>query len=189
MLPHPDFESVLLTREQIARRVAELGRQISDDYRGSNLVLVGVLKGSVVFLADLMRAITLPHRFELIRAASYGSATCSSGNVALSGRIGMPLDGCEVLIVEDILDSGQTLDVLRRELEELGARSVEVCVLLEKQRGKVADVRPRYVGFEIPDRFVVGYGLDYDERYRHHDCVAILKRSVYQRRMNEKSEG
>ena len=182
---HPDLETVLLTREQIAARVAELGRQISDDYRGGNLILVGVLKGSVVFLADLMRAITIPHRFDLVRASSYGSEATSSGQVAIANHLALPLADCDVLIVEDILDTGQTLGVLQQQLESLGARRVDVCVFLDKQRDKLAHVSPRYVGFAVPDRFVVGYGLDYDERYRHLDCVAVLKPSVYEPTMTD----
>jgi len=175
---HPDLEKVLFTREQIARRVAELGHEISRDYDGRDLVLLGVLKGSVVFLADLMRAITVPHRFDLIRASSYGSATVSSGCVAISRRCELPLAGCDVLIVEDILDSGRTIAALCREMEQSGACSVALCVLLSKQRERDVIVEPRYVGFEIPDRFVVGYGLDYGERYRYLDCVGILKPSI-----------
>jgi hypoxanthine phosphoribosyltransferase len=181
MLPDADLESVLLTREQIARRVAELGERISEEYKhGRDLVLIGVLKGSVIFLADLMRAITIPHRFDLVQASSYGGTTVSSGQVTISRRGELPLAGCDVVIVEDILDTGQTVAALARELESGGARSVALCVLLSKQRERAANITPRYVGFEIPDRFVVGYGLDYDEHYRHLDCVAILKRSVYE---------
>jgi len=177
---HPDLESVLLTREQIARRVAELGEQISRDYQGRDLVLLGVLKGCVVFLADLMRAIAIPHRFDLIRASSYGSATVSSGRVTISRRGELPLAGCDVLIVEDILDTGQTLAALIREMESWGARTVALCVFLSKRRERIASIEPRYVGFEIPDRFVVGYGLDYHDRYRHLDCVGILKPSIHE---------
>ena len=176
---HDDLESVLLTREQIAGRVAELGQEISRDYKGYDLVLAGVLKGSVIFLADLMRAITIPHRYDLVRASSYGNSTVSSGHVKIWRNGHMSLDGCDVLIVEDILDTGQTIAAIGRELQRCGAQSVAVCVLLAKRRERLAAVEPRYVGFEIPDRFVVGYGLDYDERYRHLDCVAILKPSVY----------
>jgi hypoxanthine phosphoribosyltransferase len=177
---HLDLESVLLTREQIAWRVAELGDQISRDYRGRDLVLVGVLKGSVVFLADLMRAITIPHRFELVRASSYGSGTTSSGRVAVSRRSDLPLEGRDVLIVEDVIDTGQTLAALGREFDGLGARSVALCVFLSKRRERAVEIRPQYVGFEIPDHYVVGYGLDYDDRYRHLDCVGVLKQAVYE---------
>jgi len=180
MAVHPDIESVLLTREQIAKRVAELGRKISEDYAGSDLVLVGVLKGSIVFLSDLMRTITIPHRFELIDASSYGGATTSSGRVKIARRSGLNVVGAEVLIVEDILDTGLTIGTLRHEMKTLGARSVAECVLLTKKKERVVEIEPRYVGFEIPDRFVVGYGLDYDERYRHLDHIGILKRSVYE---------
>ncbi|MBM3333942.1 hypoxanthine phosphoribosyltransferase [Candidatus Sumerlaeota bacterium] len=174
-----DLESIVLPREQIAYRVSQLGRQISEDYRGCDLVLVAVLKGSIVFLSDLMRVISIPHRFDLVRAASYGSSTTSSGHVAVTYRPELPLAGRDVLIVEDVLDTGRTVEAISREIEERGPRSLALCVLLSKRRERVADVKPRYVGFEIPDRFVVGYGLDYDERYRHLDCVAILKPSVW----------
>jgi len=173
-----DLETVILTREQIARRVAELGRQISRDYQGRDLVLLGVLKGSIVFLADLTRAISIPHRFDLIQASSYGNSTVSSGRVAISNRCQLSLKGCDVLVVEDILDTGRTIETLCCEIENCGARTVALCVFLSKQRQRVSNVEPRYVGFEIPDRFVVGYGLDYAERYRHLDCVAILKPSA-----------
>lgn len=182
MTAHPDLESIVLTREQIARRVAELGREISRDYEGRDLVLVGVLKGAVVFLADLARAISIPHRFELMDASSYGDAAVSSGKVVVFHRMRLPLEGCDVLIVEDILDSGRTAEALQRELEKLGARSVAMCAFLSKKRERAAPTTPRYVGFEVPDRFVVGYGLDYAERFRHLDCVAILKRSVYEKK-------
>ena len=157
---HPDMESLLLTREQIARRVAELGRQISEDYRGRDLVLVGALKGAIVFLSDLIRAISIPHRFDLIGASSYGSGTTSSGHVTISHRIKLPVAGCDILVVEDILDTGRTTAALFRELEGCGARDMALCVLLAKCKTRVVDIQPRYVGFEIPDRFVVGYGLD-----------------------------
>jgi hypoxanthine phosphoribosyltransferase len=188
MISHPDLDSILLPREQIARRVAELGRRISEDYKGRDLVLVGVLKGSVIFLADLMRAISIPHRFDLIRAASYGDEATSSGHVAISRHLELPLVGCDVLLVEDILDTGLTLETLRQEFKGFGAHSIEVCVFLSKQRERVAAIQPRYVGFEIPDVFVVGYGLDYDERFRHFDCVAVLKPEAYRGAQNELSQ-
>jgi len=173
-----DLESVVLTREQIACRISQLGRQISEDYQGCDLVLVSALKGSIVFLADLTRAVSIPHRFDLVRASSYGSSTTSSGCVAVTYGPELALNGRDVLIVEDILDTGRTIEAIMREVEARQPRSVAVCVLLSKRRERFADVKPRYVGFEIPNRFVVGYGLDYDERYRHLDCVAILKQSV-----------
>ena len=180
MPPHPDIESVLLTGAQIAQRVRALGAQIERDYAGRDLVLVGVLKGGLLFLADLMRAVSLPHRFELVEAASYGSATTSSGVVSVWRRPRFPLAGCDVLLVEDILDTGLTTQALLREFHDAGAVRVDLCVLLEKRRPRLAEIRPRYVGFEIDDRFVVGYGLDFNERYRHLDCIGILKPSVYQ---------
>lgn len=180
MTHHPDMESVLLTREQIARRTAELGRQISDDYCGRDLVLVGVLKSSIVFLSDLMRTISIPHRFDLIQASSYSSGVTSSGEVMISHRVQLPLAACDVLVVEDILDTGRTTATILEELEACGAQSVALCVLLAKRKKRAFDIQPRYVGFEIPDRFVVGYGLDYNEHYRHLDDVAILKPSVYE---------
>lgn len=174
-----DIEKVLLTRGQIAQRVAQLGDQISRDYRGKDLVLVGVLKGGIVFLADLMRAITVPHRFDLVEASSYGASTTSSGHVEISRSVRLPLHGRDVLVVEDILDTGLTCQAIVREMERCGAQTVALCVFLSKRKERSVAVKPRYVGFEIPDRFVVGYGLDYDDRYRHIDCVAILKPSVY----------
>jgi hypoxanthine phosphoribosyltransferase len=175
-----EVESILLTREAIARRVAELGEAISRDYTGADLVLIGVLRGAIVFLADLIRAIGIPHRYDLIGASSYGESASSSGRVTITEPVRGSLEGCDVLIVEDILDTGLTTSVIMKEIESLAPRSVDLCVLLSKQRERRVPIEPRYVGFEIPDEFVVGYGLDYAERFRHLDCIGILSPNVYQ---------
>jgi hypoxanthine phosphoribosyltransferase len=161
--------------------VAELGARITADYQGKNLILVGVLKGSVVFMADLMRAIDLPLSIDFMVVSSYGGGTKTSGVVRIIKDIERPLDDLDVLIVEDILDSGMTLSYLREIIAQKGAKSVRIATLLDKpERRVVKEIVPDYVGFTIPDAFVVGYGLDYDERYRNLPYVGILSPTVYE---------
>ncbi len=176
-----DLERVLFTREEIARRVAELGRQISEDYRGKPLVLISILKGGIIFLSDLMRSITIPHAFDLVGASSYRGGASSSGKVIITKDAELDLRGKHVLIVEDILDTGHTLNVVCELLRIQGPASLEICCLLNKKRVRERELRQplRYVGFEIPDEFVVGYGLDYGERYRNLSCIGVLKPEVY----------
>ena len=166
---------VLLSEDAIRRRVAELGARITEDYRGRDLVLVCLLKGAVVFHADLCRAVGLPLRVEFLRAASYGSGTASSGTVRIEEVNGIELAGSDVVVVEDIVDSGRTLAGILDWLRDRGARSVEVCALLWKERGVDHPFRVRYIGFRIEDRFVVGYGLDHAELYRNLPYVAVLE--------------
>jgi hypoxanthine phosphoribosyltransferase len=175
-----DLERVLFTREQIAERVLELGRQISEDYRGKNLVLISILKGGIVFLGDLMRAITIPHSFDLIGASSY-RGTVSRGKVIITKDVELDLRGKDILVVEDILDTGHTLSVVCELLRIQNPQSLEICCLLNKQRVRDRELRQplKYVGFEIPDEFVVGYGLDYNERYRNLSCIGVLKPEIY----------
>jgi hypoxanthine phosphoribosyltransferase len=166
---------ILVQPDELSRRVRELGRQISADYVGRDLLLVGVLKGAVFFLSDLMRHIDVPCEVDFMAVASYGSATDSSGVVRILKDLDVALEGRHVLIVEDIIDSGLTLQYLLRSLGARNPASIEVCALLTKPERRKVELEPRYVGFEIPNRFVVGYGLDHAERYRNLPYVAVLE--------------
>ena len=167
---------VLVAAEDLSRRVRELGEAISRDYAGRPLLLVGVLKGAVFFLSDLMRHIDIPVEVDFMAVASYGSATDSSGVVRILKDLDIAIEGRDVLIVEDIVDSGLTLQYLLRNLGSRNPASLEVCALLTKPDRRKVDLPTRYVGFEIPDRFVIGYGLDYAERHRNLPFVAVLER-------------
>jgi hypoxanthine phosphoribosyltransferase len=170
----PSVGEVLVSAEALQQRVAELGAEISRDYAGRRLLLVGVLKGAVFFLSDLMRFIDIPVELDFMAVASYGSATDSSGVVRILKDLDAAIEGRDVLIVEDIVDSGLTLQYLLRNLGSRDPRTLEVCALLTKPERRKVDLPTRYVGFEIADRFVVGYGLDYAERYRNLPFVAAL---------------
>lgn len=165
---------ILVQPDDLSRRVRELGGQITADYEGRDLLLVGVLKGAVFFLSDLMRHIDVPCEVDFMAVASYGSSTDSSGVVRILKDLDVPIEGRHVLIVEDIVDSGLTLQYLLRNLGARDPRTIEVCALLTKPERRKVSVEPRYVGFEIPDRFVIGYGLDHGERYRNLPYVAAL---------------
>jgi hypoxanthine phosphoribosyltransferase len=167
---------VLVGAEALQRRVRELADTISRDYAGRPLLLVGVLKGAVFFLSDLMRHIDIPVEVDFMAVASYGSATDSSGVVRILKDLDVAIEGRDVLIVEDIVDSGLTLQYLLRNLGSRNPASLEVCALLTKPDRRKVDLPARYVGFEIPDRFVIGYGLDYAERHRNLPFVAVLER-------------
>jgi hypoxanthine phosphoribosyltransferase len=167
---------VLVSADDLQRRVAELGEEISRDYAGRSLLLIGVLKGAVFFLSDLMRFIEVPVEVDFMAVASYGSATDSSGVVRILKDLDEAIEGRDVLIVEDIVDSGLTLQYLMRNLGSRNPRSLEVCALLTKPQRRKVDLPTRYVGFEIPNRFVVGYGLDHEERHRNLPFVAALNR-------------
>jgi hypoxanthine phosphoribosyltransferase len=170
----PELGEVLVSAEDLQRRVRELGEEISRDYAGRRLLLVGVLKGAVFFLSDLMRYIDVPVEVDFMAVASYGSATDSSGVVRILKDLDAAIEGRDVLIVEDIVDSGLTLQYLMRNLGSRNPRSLEVCALLTKPDRRKVRLPTRYVGFEIADRFVVGYGLDYAERHRNLPFVAAL---------------
>jgi hypoxanthine phosphoribosyltransferase len=170
----PAIGEVLVQKDELDNRVKQLGREISADYEGSDLVLVGVLKGAVFFLSDLMRHIEIPCEVDFMAVASYGSATDSSGVVRILKDLDAAIEGRDVLIVEDIVDSGLTLQYLLRSLGARDPRSLEVCALLTKPERLRVDLPTRYVGFEIPNKFAIGYGLDHAERYRNLPYVAAL---------------
>lgn len=174
-----DIERVLLDEEQIQHIVSDLGRRISADYAGKNLLMVSVLKGSVVFMADLMRAIDIPCRIDFMAVSSYGSGVRTSGVVKIIKDLDINLAGYDLLIVEDILDSGVTLRYLKKMLMDRNPASVKICTFLDKPERRRADIVPDYVGASVPDEFVVGYGLDYDEKYRNLPYLGVLKESVY----------
>jgi hypoxanthine phosphoribosyltransferase len=180
-----DIESVLLTEEQIQARIAELGAQIADDYRdlsaaSGDLLLITVLKGAVLFVTDLARAIPLPTQFEFMAVSSYGSSTSSSGVVRILKDLDRDITDRNVLIVEDVVDSGLTLSWLSRNITTRHPRSLRVCTLLRKPDAERANVGINYVGFDIPNDFVVGYGLDYDERYRDLPYIGTLDPRIYE---------
>jgi hypoxanthine phosphoribosyltransferase len=165
---------ILIDEDALSARVAELGAEVSIDYQGRDLLLIGVLKGAVFFMADLMRHITVPCEVDFMAISSYGDSTDSSGIVRILKDLDINIEGRDVLVVEDIIDSGLTLSYLMRNLESREPASLEVCALMTKPARREIDVPVRYVGFEIPNRFVVGYGLDFGERYRNLPYVAVL---------------
>jgi hypoxanthine phosphoribosyltransferase len=166
---------ILIDEETLNGRVADLGASISEDYRGEDLLLIGVLKGAIFFMADLMRAIEVPCEVDFMAISSYGAGVDSSGVVRILKDLDVSVEGRNVLVVEDIVDSGLTLSYLLRNLEARDPASLEVCALLTKPERRENDVECRYVGFEIPNRFVIGYGLDFAERYRNLPYVGVLR--------------
>lgn len=179
MSMHDDVKTVLVSEEQLKAKVAELGAQISRDYAGKNLVLVSILKGSVVFMADLMRAVSIPCNIDFMVVSSYGGSNTTSGLVKIIKDLDGNLSGKDVLIVEDILDTGVTLSNLVPMLKMRNPNSVKICTILDKPSRRKADIQPDYEGFQVPDEFVVGYGLDYDEKYRNLPYVGVLNPEVY----------
>ncbi len=175
-----DIERVLVSEEELKAKVQELGAQITRDYQGKNLLMVSVLKGSVIFMADLMRAVDLPCTIDFMCVSSYGSGTKTSGVVKIIKDLDIDLHGKDLLIVEDILDSGKTLHYITKMLSDRGTASIRIATLLDKPERRVAPLTPDYSGFVIPDKFVVGYGLDYDERYRNLPYIGVLKPEVYE---------
>ena len=169
-----DVLRVLLSEDEIREKVRELGGKITADYKNSNLMLVTVLKGAVVFLADLMRQIDVPAEIDFMVVSSYGSGVKSSGVVKIVKDLDVPLAGKDILIVEDILDSGLTLSYIKELLESRGPRSIRIATLLDKPSRRKVDLQADYIGFSVPDEFVVGYGLDYDEKYRDLPYIGIL---------------
>ncbi|MCL2884443.1 MAG: hypoxanthine phosphoribosyltransferase [Oscillospiraceae bacterium] len=174
-----DIERVLFSEQEIAAIVADLGARISADYTGKNLLMVSVLKGSMVFMADLMRAITVPCTIDFLSVASYGAGTTTSGEVRILKDLDCALQDKDLLVVEDILDSGVTLSFLLKTLSARKPHSIRLCAFLDKPQRRKVDVRPDYVGAAVPDEFIVGYGLDYAEKYRNLPYIGILKPELY----------
>jgi hypoxanthine phosphoribosyltransferase len=169
-----DVAEILIEEDRLRSRVQELGEEVSADYAGRDLLLIGVLKGAVFFMADLMRTLTIPCEIDFMAISSYGAQTDSSGVVRILKDLDINIEGRDVLVVEDIIDSGLTLSYLMRNLESREPASLEVCALLTKPERREIDVPVRYIGFEIPNRFVIGYGLDFAERYRNLPYVGVL---------------
>ncbi len=178
---YKDFEKVLISKQDIAKRISELAKQLDSDYEGKNPLFIGILKGSVIFTADLLRALSIPCQMEFMAVSSYGNNTKSSGEVKLIKDLNVPIENRHVVIVEDIVDSGNTLSYLKRLLMQRKPASVKIITLLDKPSRRKVELVPEYCGFSIPDEFVVGYGLDYNEDYRAFDEVYILKRDVYEK--------
>ncbi|MBO5554733.1 MAG: hypoxanthine phosphoribosyltransferase [Solobacterium sp.] len=173
-----EIDEVLFTRDDIAKRVAELGAEITRDYEGKDLIVVGILKGAGVFMSDLIREINSPIRIDFMSVSSYGNSTVSSGIVRITNDLHQDIQGCSVLIVEDIIDTGNTLHYLREYLKNRGAEDVKICALLDKPSRRQVEVPVEYVGFEVEDRFIIGYGIDYAEKYRNLPFIGTLKQSA-----------
>ena len=176
---HDDVEEILLDADQLAARVTELGAEVTAAYAGEAPVLISVLKGSIVFLADLVRQVDLPLSIDIMEVSSYGAATESSGQVRILKDLSQSIEGRHVLVVEDIIDTGLTLNYLLRYLREKNPASLRICCLLDKPARRLTEIDIDFRGFSIPDRFVIGYGLDFDERYRNLPYVGVLRPSVY----------
>ena len=174
-----DIQEILFTEEQLKKRVEEIARQIEADYAGKEIMLISVLRGSFIFMADLCRAIDLPCTLDFMSVSSYGTGTTSSGQVQITKDLTEDITGRHVIVVEDILDSGKTLHYLMELLQGRGPKSIRVCTLFDKPERRETDVQASYVGSQIPDAFIVGYGLDYAEKYRNLPFVGILKPEVY----------
>lgn len=175
-----DMEQILFTQEQVAGRIRELAQQISRDYAGKAPLVVGILRGSFIFMADLVRQLALPVKLDFMSVSSYGAGTVSSGQVNIHLDLQEDIAGRDVLLVEDILDTGNTLSKLVAELRQRKPASLKLCVMLDKPDRRTRPIQADYVGFTIPDAFVVGCGLDYDQRYRQLPYIGILKPSVYE---------
>lgn len=177
---HPDVERILVSKEELDGINERLGAQISRDFQGKNLLVVGILKGSIYFMTDLTRYITVPCKIDFLQVSSYGSGTTSSGAVKIVKDIDINLEGYDILIVEDILDSGRTLNYVCNLLKSRNPNSIKIATLLDKPERRVVDLKPDYVGCDVPDEFVVGYGLDYDQMYRNLPYIGQLKREIYE---------
>lgn len=176
---HQDVKKILITQEEIENKCKELGAQISLDYKDKNLVVIGLLKGCNPFISDLVRHITIPLRMDYMSVSSYHGGTESTGNVRVNKDLDSSIINCDILIAEDIVDTGKTLKKVMEMLSVKGAKSIKVVTLLDKPEGRVVDLIPDYVGFVIPKEFVIGYGLDYNEYYRNLPYVGVLKEEVY----------
>ncbi|WP_196592691.1 hypoxanthine phosphoribosyltransferase [Pectinatus sottacetonis] len=176
---HSDLEKILFTEKQISIRVKELGKQITKDYAGKEIVTVGILKGAIVFFSDLIREIKIPVKFDFMAASSYGASTKTSGTVRILKDIDTDIENKHVIIVEDIIDSGLTLKYLKENFEHRKAASVKLCAMLNKPDGRRTDIKGDYIGFDVPDEFIVGYGLDYASKYRNLPYIGVLKKEIY----------
>ncbi|MCK4241233.1 MAG: hypoxanthine phosphoribosyltransferase [Candidatus Atribacteria bacterium] len=179
MLSNNEIDEILITEKEIKEKIVELGKKIAEDYQGKNLVFIGVLRGAVVFMADLARAISIPMIFDFIAISSYGAATESSGVVRILKDLDETIEGKDVLVVEDIVDTGLTLDYLLRILKSRKPASLKVCTLLNKNARRKVKVKVDYSGFDIPNKFVVGYGLDYEGKFRNVPYVFTLNPKIY----------
>lgn len=174
-----DIEKILISEEELDAKTSELAKKISEDFKGQELILIGILKGGVVFASDIIKKINIPMEIEFMAVSSYGKESETSGVVTLKKDIDTSLAGKNVIVVEDIVDSGYTMKYLKKLLMDRHAESVKICTLLSKPSRRRVDIDLDYVGFEVPDEFVVGYGLDFDEKYRNLPFVGVLKREVY----------
>lgn len=180
-----DIEKILISEKDIKKAVKKMGKQISKDYADKNLMLVAILKGSVIFMADLMRSISIPLNIDFMSVSSYGGGTKTSGVVRILKDLDHDLSEKDILIVEDILDSGMTLSYLKGVLSQRNVKSIRIATLLDKPERRIADVKADYFCFTVPDEFVVGYGLDYDQQYRHLPYIGVLKPEVYSNKGEE----
>lgn len=176
-----DIQQVLFNEEQLAKRIEELGAEITADYKGENLLVLGILKGSNIFMADLVRKITIPMKLDFMMVSSYGNSSESTGVVKIIKDVEYAIEDQHVLIVEDIIDSGLTLKYLKKLLETRNPKSVKICTLLDKPSRRKESVEVNYIGYEVPDEFIVGYGIDYAEHYRNLPYIGVLKREVYEK--------
>ena len=179
MSMHDDIAKVLFSEEELSAIVSRLGDEISRDYAGKELLMVSVLKGSVMIMADLMRKVRIPASIDFMSVSAYGNGVKHTGNVQIIKDLGQDIRGKNVLIVEDILDSGLTLDYLKHNLESRGPASIRICTLFDKPERRVSAIKADYVGARVPDEFIVGYGLDYAEKYRNLPYVGVLKPEIY----------
>lgn len=176
-----DIQEVLYSEEVLKNKINELGTKISKDYEGKNLLVVGILKGSVLFAAELIKNITIPCEIDFMAVSSYGNSTETSGVVRILKDLDQDIEGKDILIVEDIVDTGVTLNYLLKYLKARKANSIEIASLLNKQARRVNDLNVKYIGFEVPDEFIVGFGIDYAEKYRNLPFIGTLKREVYEK--------
>ncbi|MBO5776087.1 MAG: hypoxanthine phosphoribosyltransferase [Clostridia bacterium] len=176
---HPDLEKILLTSDEINARVKEIGKQITHDYQGESVLMVGILRGAVVFFSELVKNVDLDVRFDFMVVSSYGASSVSSGEVRIIKDISQPIEGKNVIIIEDIIDTGNTLKNLKKLLLTRNPKSLKICSLLDKPSRRKVEMEGDYIGFTVPNEFVVGYGLDYDEKYRNLPDVGVLKPEIY----------
>ncbi len=176
---HEDLAKILITKEEIAKRVKEMGEEITRDFKGEDILMVGILRGAVVFFSELVKNVDLDVRFDFMVVSSYGSGSVSSGEVRIIKDISQPIEGKNVLIVEDIIDTGHTLKNLKKLLLTRNPKSLKIVSLLDKPSRRQVEMEGDYIGFEVPNEFVVGYGLDYDEKYRNLPEIGVLKEEIY----------